>query len=710
MSPTTLTAPLPRRSPTAVVLAALRYLNPARYRLRLLFRGAFLLLALATVAMALYVLQEEKRLSYQNYQASFHKTEAQIAARLRHPAGQLALLNPPAARGTGQHPLVLPFSALDFDDQHKVQQAVEMAGCLVQYPASGSLCVAIGNNPWAGGFIYVAGSFAGGNLVAHPPRTLDLAMAHRVRITASLRGQTYRWIAPFETTTDADLNDRRGRHGRLTGFLDGDDGIQRDHPVKDFRGWVWQDPQCLDTAGAKAVEPGCVKRAFYSVRLPVAVLQDELFRKSRPVWPPADLDQIRVHVEVLPPGSDAALFDSDRPGGAPPFSLADLQPLLLPGETLQLHRLTGSTPQPLLTLTGASDPLSDASRLIDRVIRRLPVEGYDQPLTASDTIATPVGSYRMTLTGDVRSVNRSLAVVATRVSWFVGAMLLALLVAWFVIELGIIRRITVLTSRARAVSRSMKGVGSPNDFDLADLRGADELGVLAAGLSDLLQRVKEDVERERIRTEQEKDMWHAVGHEIMSPLQSLLALHGERDDDSRRYLSRMQQAIRVLYGSASPSEAFQSTTLDVTTVDLAAFLRNVADNAPCVGIPDVRYLGEARPVMVRADDYSLEDVVTHILRNAARYRTDDTPITVTLQTTDTATTVTIHNQGPAIPDELIDKIFEYGVSDQQDAGANGNRGQGLFVAKTYMAKMGGTISAQNVEGGVSFVLGLQRVG
>jgi signal transduction histidine kinase len=58
--------------------------------------------------------------------------------------------------------------------------------------------------------------------------------------------------------------------------------------------------------------------------------------------------------------------------------------------------------------------------------------------------------------------------------------------------------------------------------------------------------------------------------------------------------------------------------------------------------------------------------------------------------------------------KMLDKIFEYGVSDQQDSGANGNRGQGLFVAQTYMAKMGGTVSARNVEGGVEFVLTLQR--
>ena len=36
-------------------------------------------------------------------------------------------------------------------------------------------------------------------------------------------------------------------------------------------------------------------------------------------------------------------------------------------------------------------------------------------------------------------------------------------------------------------------------------------------------------------------------------------------------------------------------------------------------------------------------------------------------------------------------------------------GQGLFVAKTYMAKMGGTIAVENVDDGVRFTLGLPRV-
>jgi signal transduction histidine kinase len=220
------------------------------------------------------------------------------------------------------------------------------------------------------------------------------------------------------------------------------------------------------------------------------------------------------------------------------------------------------------------------------------------------------------------------------------------------------------------------------------------------------------MQRERLRAEREKDQWMAVGHEIMSPLQSLIALHGAPEDASRRYILRMQQAIRVLYGSASPSEAFESTTLQLATLDLDAFLAEVAANAPHAGIADVRYEGPGGPVIVRADEYPLEDVITHVLQNAQRHRRPGTPITLRLRADEGRATVELHNEGEPIPPELIGRIFEYGVSGAGEAAASDaqapQRGQGLFVAKTYMAKMGGTVAAENAEGGVTIVLTLPR--
>lgn len=682
----------------------------ASFRLRVLFRSAFLLLAVATLTMAVYVLQEEKQRSYDNYQQSFTKTKAQIAAQLRHPSGQLALLNPleAATPTTPLHPVVLPFSAIDFDDQTKVRNAVEMTGCLVQYKHHGSLCVAIGNNPWAGGYIYAAGTFASTALVPHAMGDKYLDTAHRLRVEVNLRGQTYRWIAPFEPLADPGNPRREGTRGRFTGYVDiGSRDYTKARTVRDFRGWVWQAGNCL--AGESAPDADCEKKSFFSLRLPVEVLRDALFQKEKPVWPPADLNQMQVRVEVLPPGDGAALFDSNAEGAVPPFSLADLRAQLLPGETLLLRKSDPPQAKDLVRLSGSEAPATESSPLLTRLIRRLPVDSYDAPLAQEEEVATPLGNYTIHLTGDARSVNKSLSAVATRLSWFVVAMLLAIGLAWLVIEVGIIRRIARLTKRSSQLSKTVKTTHGLEHFDLADLRGSDELGILANCLNDLLRRVKEDAEREQIRLGQEKDMWHAVGHEIMSPLQSLMVLHGGMGDPSQRYIHRMQQAIRILYGSASPSEAFQSSTLAVHTVEVDGFLRNIAANSAAVGLAQVQYTGGHQTVLVRAEEYALEDVVTHILRNADRYRAPGSAITLTLHTTEFDATVTIHNAGPHIAAELIHQIFEYGVSDPAESGTNGNRGQGLFVAKTYMAKMGGTIAARNEGDGVSLVLGLQRV-
>ncbi|HYP30444.1 MAG TPA: HAMP domain-containing sensor histidine kinase [Burkholderiaceae bacterium] len=704
----------------------------AFFRLRLFFRGVFLLLALATVAIALSVLQDEKELSHRSYRQGFAKTMGQVAAQLRHPAGQLALLNPPAPAAStpaafpgAVHPLVLPFAALDFDDHNKVEQAVEMAGCSRQYPDGAGLCVALGSNPWAGGFVYVVGHASGPPPVAHRTGEHDLALATRLRVDVALRGRRYAWIAPFEPETATAVSVVRGR---LTGFAVDDGGAALPRPVRDFRGWLWQGGPCTDGGADVAT---CARRAFFSVRLPVEVLHEDVLVSAHPVWPPADMNRIDVRVQWLAPGDGTPLFDSARPGATAPFSLADLGAQLLPGETLQLRKLDGRTSEPLATIKGQPPAAQPASGWMPQAVndflgyairgllRRLPIEDEDVPIEDTETIRTAAGSYELHGYGDERSANRALALVATRVSWFVVAMLVALALAWGAIEWTIIRRITMLTKRSRAVTAAVAedgGAGSRlSALDVADLRGPDELGVLASNLAELLQRVDESLQRERLRAEREKDQWMAVGHEIMSPLQSLIALHGAPDDASRRYILRMQQAVRVLYGSASPGEAFETTTLQLATLELDAFLAAVAANAPHAGLFDVIYDGPGEPVVVRADEYSLEDVVTHVLQNAQRHRRAGTPVTLRLRADEARATVELHNEGDPIPPGLIDKIFEYGVSGApEDESANGDdrhapqRGQGLFVAKTYLAKMGGTIAAENVPGGVRFVLALPR--
>lgn len=702
-------------------------------RLRFFFRITFLLLALATLGLAFSILIAEQQRGFKAYRDGFAKTLAQLSTRLRHPTGQLALLNPGMVSLTdtkkGLAPVVLPFFAIDFDDRAKVQQAVEMAGCSVHYDLEAlgqpgreaQLCVAIGHNPLAGGFIYAVGSVPSTELIPRAWGERDFRTAHRLRVALEMRGQTWHWIAPFEVPNDGAVLPTMTQKGRLTGFAEEADGRIREKPIRDFRGWLWRDARCLPSMAPVPESDGdCLRQAFFSVRLPVELFQLELYkRRGDVVWPPPDLQDIRLRVQLLPPGDpqQLPLFDSTQAIANAPFTLDALQDQLLPGETLTIKRLPHTT---IANLRG-HERETPVSLWSDTLIEQLPLGQRLSSLQAQDTIVTPLGDYELTLTGDARSVNRQLSIVAERVAWFVGAMLLAVLLSWLALELRIIRRITLLTQRAALVSKGVReNQGGEIRLNVSDLRGRDELGLLAGTLDDLMQRVNDDVRREYIRVQQEKDQWHAVGHEIVSPLQSLLVLHPNPEDPSHRYIHRMQQAIKVLYGQASPSEAFAATTLPVQTLDLWAFLQEISENAPHADIPAVVLeiaRDTPRPLWVRGDAYALEDVVTHVLKNAHRFRIPNTHIRLHLSLVTSNgvehAQIAIANQGHAIPNDQLERIFEYGVSNQatphDSPNPTSHRGQGLFVARTYMAKMGGTITAENTSDGVQFVLSMQRL-
>jgi two-component system, OmpR family, sensor kinase len=681
-------------------------LGLASFRRRILFRAVFLLLACATLALAVVLLQDEKQRSYANYQQAFRRTQAELLARLRDPAGQLALMNPEADQRepTPLRPLVLPYPALDIDDPNRARQAAEAAGCALRYPDGSDLCVGIGHNAFAGGYLYLVGSFRTGDLVAREPDMPDIDAVHRARIRVEMRGEVKAWIAPFERLS---LRGEPLVRGRLAGFALGADPAQpaEARPVREFRGWLWQSATCAE--GGEL--PDCPRRVVYAIRLPVEAFRTAAFERPRMEWPPADLDRIRVHVQMLAPGDAPPVFDSNARGAVAPASLAAIAKVLQPGEVLAIQRQDppGATP---LVIEGRDDSAGRSSPLILRLIDRLPVAARPGPVQARETITTPTGSFDVRLSGDARGIDQALSVIATRMAWYVAAMLGAIVLAWLLIEVGLIRRIAVLTRRAAAVShnvqRDAQGDARIGQLDVSDLRGKDELGILAGGLADLLERVKGDVQREQLRAQRERDMLQAVGHEILSPLQSLMVLHPDPADPDHRYVQRMQQAVRVLYGQTSPGEALAAAQLDLAPLDLDEFLQQVAANAAFAGIEDVRYASPGHPVRVRGDAFSLEDVVTHILRNAQRHRSPGTLITLSLAEADGQARIGVHNVGPAIPAAQLERIFDYGVSDAGVDEGTGRRGQGLFVARTYLAKMGGSVRALNSEGGVRFELGL----
>src|SRR5215217_35708 len=90
-------------------------LGLAAFRNRIVFHLVFIALALATLALAVALLNEERQRNAQRYEQTFARSLGEAVAQLRHPAGQLALLNPepPLVDAGWVAPLVLPFGAID---------------------------------------------------------------------------------------------------------------------------------------------------------------------------------------------------------------------------------------------------------------------------------------------------------------------------------------------------------------------------------------------------------------------------------------------------------------------------------------------------------------------------------------------------------------------------------------------------------------------
>jgi len=695
-------------------------LGIAALRGRLIFRGVFLLLMLATILLAVVILQGEKFRAYQNYHRNLDKTHSTIMAKLRHPSGQLALLNPDIFEQpiTPLRPLLLPYAALDFSDHDKSQQAIEVAGCSIHY-ANGDICVGVGSNPYAGGFIYILGKVETTDLISREPGVLDLTNVHRARITLSHQGKETHWNAPFEHIVD---DNNYMTKGKLTGFFTDADYLDpKAKPNKDFSGWMWQSRHCND-----AFSNNCLHTTYYSIRLPVSQFTQSLFDKKRPQWPPKDLADYRLQVKLMAPLSHEAIFDSNAGDASLPYALSGLAEPLLAGEALTITSKRAGVTE-ALKLEGESLPMVNSAYFdwLQTMITKLPVMmkshqlgDEHQSLVLVDTLKHSTGDYQVKLQGSLASVYRDLHEMAMRVTWVVAIMLSAIWIAWLLVEFSFLRRLTLLTNRAAKVSYNMQVQSEvTSQLDLAeriqalsldDLKGRDEVGILANSLIELLTRIQEDVRQAQVRAQQDKDMWQAVGHEIMSPLQSLMVLHPDKNSQSYRYVSRMQQAVQMLYGHASPSEAVEAANFNLEVIDANAFISQIAENAHFAGIIDVEYQQHEAPLWVRANVFSLEDVLTHILNNAQRHRDKQTAIQLTLVATDALVEIHIANQGALISAEKIQHIFEYGVSDGDGQEEVERRGQGLFVSKSYIAKMGGTIEAQNLTNGVVFIIRLPR--
>ena len=110
----------------------------------------------------------------------------------------------------------------------------------------------------------------------------------------------------------------------------------------------------------------------------------------------------------------------------------------------------------------------------------------------------------------------------------------------------------------------------------------------------------------------------------------------------------------------------------------------------------------------------LAQLFSNLLNNAAQYRTDDQPVTITACGDANTAVVQVKNFGRQIPHAALKTIFDplvqLAVSDEYKAPNATSIGLGLFIAREIACAHGGTIGAESsLECGTVFTVRLPRV-
>lgn len=107
------------------------------------------------------------------------------------------------------------------------------------------------------------------------------------------------------------------------------------------------------------------------------------------------------------------------------------------------------------------------------------------------------------------------------------------------------------------------------------------------------------------------------------------------------------------------------------------------------------------------DAHRVEQILVNLLGNAVRHSPEGAPITVTAFTTDDSFVVLVDDQGPGIPEEDIERIFD--IYYTQAGSGGGGSGLGLPLSRRLARLLGGELSAGNrPNSGARFTLKLPR--
>ncbi|KAA5804123.1 HAMP domain-containing protein [Alkalicaulis satelles] len=217
-----------------------------------------------------------------------------------------------------------------------------------------------------------------------------------------------------------------------------------------------------------------------------------------------------------------------------------------------------------------------------------------------------------------------------------------------------------------------------------------------------------------------------VAHEIKNPLTSIRSaaeiLPSARDDAQRaRLIAVIQHDVRRLdrlitdISNASRLDA-ELAREDLALIDLERLLGDIAGlyrPDPDADEPGAEVVLESAggPLVMRGHEGPLSRVFINLVDNARTFSPEGARVRVTARRAGGAhgrLIVTVEDEGPGIPEESLESIFERFYTKRPDGTAFGaHSGLGLAIARQIINAHGGTIRAGNrTRGGAVFTVDL----
>ncbi len=244
----------------------------------------------------------------------------------------------------------------------------------------------------------------------------------------------------------------------------------------------------------------------------------------------------------------------------------------------------------------------------------------------------------------------------------------------------------------------------------------DELGKLAVTLNRMLDRLQHGVEEKR-------RFIADASHEMRTPL----AIMRSEIDVSLSLDNLQPEAIETLKSTRDEVDRMSRIVENMLTlaridegrlpllkkpVDIADLARTVAQNMGSLADAknmSVEVTGESEFVI--ADPEYLEQVIVNLVENAVKYSQPGGSVTLSVWQSEGEAGITVSDNGPGIPEELLGKVFErFFRVDTSRSRTLGGSGLGLSISEDIIKAHSGRIWATSELGhGSTFTIALRQM-